>query len=118
MECVKACEYLSHFGGYPRKYLREINHNLKMVMGLHTANKMINSCSLCGLCKEICPYEFDMGEVCRFSREVMVTKGRMPPSAHDFALRDMQFCNSEMFALARTEPGRDSCKHLFSRAAS
>ena len=113
MECVKACEYLSHFGGYPRKYLREINHNLKMVMGLHTANKMINSCSLCGLCKEICPYEFDMGEVCRFSREVMVTKGRMPPSAHDFALRDMQFCNSEMFALARTEPGRDSCKHLF-----
>jgi glutamate synthase (NADPH/NADH) small chain len=113
LECVKACEYLAHFKGYPRKYLRDINHNLKMVMGAHTANKMINSCSLCGLCEEICPNNLNMGEVCKNSREIMVKKGKMPPSPHDFPLRDMQFSNGEMFALARPEPGQESSKHLF-----
>ncbi len=113
LECVKACEYLSHYKGYPRKYLRDINHTLKMVMGARTANKMINSCSLCGLCEEICPNSLNMGEVCKHSREVMVKKGKMPPSAHDFPLRDMQFSNGEMFALARPEPGQESSKHLF-----
>ncbi len=113
LECVKACEYLAHFKGYPRKYLRDINHNLKMVMGVHTANKMINSCSLCGLCEEVCPNGLNMGEVCKISREVMVKKGKMPPSPHDFPLRDMQFSNGEMFALARPEPGLESSKHLF-----
>lgn len=113
MECVKACEYLAHYKGYPRKYLRDINHNLKMVMGVHTANKMINSCSLCGLCEEVCPNGLNMGEVCKNSREIMANKGKMPPSAHDFPLRDMEFCNGDRFALARHEPGQESSKHLF-----
>ena len=110
---MKACEYLAHFKGYPRKYLRDINHNLKMVMGAHTANKMINSCSLCGLCEEICPNNLNMGEVCKNSREIMVKKGKMPPSPHDFPLRDMQFSNGEMFALARPEPGQESKAPFF-----
>ncbi|OPZ75521.1 MAG: NAD-dependent dihydropyrimidine dehydrogenase subunit PreT [Firmicutes bacterium ADurb.Bin456] len=113
LECVKACEYLAHYKRYPGKYLRDINHNLKMVMGVHTANKMINSCSLCGLCGVICPNDLNMGEVCKNARETMVKKGKMPPSPHDFPLRDMQFSNSEMFALARPEPGWDSSKYLF-----
>lgn len=31
----------------------------------------------------------------------------MPPSAHDFALRDMAFSNSDHFAMARNQPGAD-----------
>lgn len=105
LECVKACEYLARFGSYPRRYVREVYNNESIVMGMHLANKLINSCSLCGLCQVICPNDFHMGEVCKKARESMVSRGKMPPSVHDFALRDMQFSNGEKFALARPDPG-------------
>jgi hypothetical protein len=34
----------------------------------------------------------------------MAGKGKMPPSAHDFALRDMQFSNSNRFFLVKSPP--------------
>ena len=37
----------------------------------------------------------------------------MPPSAHEFALQDMEFSNSEMATLARPQPGMASSKYLF-----
>ena len=37
----------------------------------------------------------------------------MPPSAHDFALRDMAFSNSEKFALARNQPGTQTSLYAF-----
>ena len=113
LECVKTCEYLKHYGGYPKKYVREIYNNLSIVMGTRYSNKLINSCSLCGLCGEICPEDLDMGSVCKESRQVMVQQKRMPPSAHDFALRDMAFSNSEKFALARNHPGEATSQLAF-----
>lgn len=55
LECVKVCEYLARFGSYPKKYVRQMYNNLSIVMGTRQANKFINSCSLCGLCAEVCP---------------------------------------------------------------
>ncbi|HUW66130.1 MAG TPA: 4Fe-4S dicluster domain-containing protein [Spirochaetia bacterium] len=113
LECVKACEYLASYRGYPKRYIREIYNNESMVKGQHTANGLINSCSLCGLCAEVCPNGLDMGEVCKTARGSMVQKGKMPPSVHDFALRDMEFSNGNKFALVKAEPGQHSCAHLF-----
>jgi glutamate synthase (NADPH/NADH) small chain len=113
LECVKACEYLAHYRGYPKRYVREVYNNLSIVMGIHHANKMINSCSLCGLCEEICPGNLNMGEVCQQARQMMVEKGKMPPSAHDFALRDMRFSSSEKFALTRHQPGYAASELVF-----
>jgi glutamate synthase (NADPH/NADH) small chain len=113
MECVKVCEYLKHYGRYPRKYVREIYNNLSIVKGERKSNQFINSCSLCGLCGEVCPTDLDMGDVIQNARQVMVTQKRMPPSAHDFALRDMQFSNSDKFALARNRPGSAKSEYIF-----
>ncbi|OAT85771.1 pyridine nucleotide-disulfide oxidoreductase/dicluster-binding protein [Desulfotomaculum copahuensis] len=113
LECVKVCEYLAHFKSYPKKYARDINQNLKIVMGVHGANNLINSCSLCGLCREVCPENFDMAELCRVARAEMFKKGKMPPSAHDFPLRDMAFSNGEQCALTRHQSGHASSSHLF-----
>lgn len=113
LECVKACKFLESYGRYPRKYLREIYNNDAIVKGTRYANKMINSCSLCGLCAEVCPHDLNMGDVCQSSREGMVRNGRMPPSAHDFALRDMAFSNSEQFLLTRHQPGFDESRFVF-----
>jgi len=113
MECVKNCEYLSAFKAYPKKYARQINQNLRIVMGVHGANSLINSCSLCGLCKEVCPTDFDMSALIREARQDMVHRGKMPPSAHDFPLSEMELCNGEKFALTRHQPGFTASTYAF-----
>ncbi len=113
LECVKECEYLAHYKGYPKKYVREVYNNLSIVMGIHHANRMINSCALCGLCSELCPNDLDMGKVNLDARKLMVERKKMPPSTHDFPLRDMAYSNSDSFLLARHQPGHDSSSMIF-----
>ena len=113
LECVKACEYLKHYKNYPKRYVREVYNNLSIVMGIHHANTMINTCKLCGLCEKVCPGKLNMGEVCKTARQKMVERGNMPISAHDFALRDMAYSTSDAFVLAKHEPGFTSSVALF-----
>ena len=113
LECVKVCEYLAHYKSYPRKYVREIYNNLSIVAGARHSNQFINSCSLCGLCGVVCPTHLDMAAVCQEARQTMVQQERMPPAAHDFALRDMLWSNSDQFTLARHAPGTTSSDYAF-----
>ncbi len=113
MACVRACVYLEKFGAYPKKYAREIYNNLSIVMGDHKANRLINSCSLCGLCQQVCPNDFPMPQLCLQARQTMVETGKMPPSAHEFALLDMAFSQSERFAMARHQPGFETSTYAF-----
>jgi len=113
LECVKVCVYLERFGGYPKKYTREIYNNESIVMGSHQANKLVNSCSLCGLCEVVCPEDFAMQDLCLQARQSMVRRGKMPPSAHEFALQDMAFSLSDRFTLARHEPGLTASARAF-----
>jgi glutamate synthase (NADPH/NADH) small chain len=113
MECVKVCEYLKHYGSYPRKYVREIYNNLSIIMRVRSGNKFVNSCTLCGLCEEVCPTDLNMGKVNHEVRRTMVKTGKMPISAHDFALRDMAFSNSEKYALTLGSEGSEICSYLF-----
>jgi Fe-S oxidoreductase len=113
MECVKACEYLKRYGAYPKRYVRDIYNNVGIVMGLRKANRMIDSCTLCGLCDALCPNDLAMGEVCLEARRDMVDSGHMPASHHDFALRDMAHSRSPAAAFARRQPGRAECAVAF-----
>jgi NADPH-dependent glutamate synthase beta subunit-like oxidoreductase len=113
LECVKVCPYLEHYRGYPKKYAREIYNNESIVMGARHANKMINSCSLCGLCEHVCPENFAMQDLCLSARRSMVSRDKMPPSAHEFALMDMAFSQGEDFAMARHQPGKSASTYLF-----
>lgn len=113
LECVQVCPYLAHYGSYPKRYIREIYNNETIVMGQRKSNRMIDSCTLCGLCAEVCPENLGMGEVCLSARQGMVEKGRMPVSHHDFALRDLAFSRSDAFTLARHQPDHDKSALLF-----
>lgn len=113
LECVKVCVYLERFGSYPKKYAREIYNNESIVLGSHQANKLINSCSLCGLCEAVCPEDFAMQDLCLQTRQSMVRRGKMPPSAHEFALQDMAFSRSDRFVLARHAPGLSASAQAF-----
>jgi Fe-S oxidoreductase len=107
------CPYLESFGAYPRKYAREIYNNAAIVMGARTANALINSCSLCGLCATVCPEDFGMHELCQPARKDMVRQGKMPPSAHEFALQDMAFSLGDDFFMARHASATRRSSHLF-----
>ncbi|MCD4689123.1 MAG: 4Fe-4S dicluster domain-containing protein, partial [Desulfuromonadaceae bacterium] len=73
LECVKHCLYLQKFKKHPKPYIRQIfNNELVMHGAAHSKNKFVNSCSLCGLCKNVCPNDLFMGEICLNSRETMV----------------------------------------------
>lgn len=112
MECMKGCVYLQHYKRNPRAAIREIYNNMSIVMGNHMANGMINACDECGQCRAACPNGFDYPDVCRIAKHTMVETGKMPGSAHEFALLDAQFSNGEAY-LAKPEPGYESCRYLF-----
>ena len=113
LECVKQCVYLREFKEYPKTLVRKIYNNQAIVQGTRNANRMINSCSLCGQCTVICPHDFPVAEVCRTTRQEMVAAGHMPPSPHEFALEDMRFSLSEHCRLSRHQPGWSSSRFLF-----
>ncbi|MEI2385467.1 pyridine nucleotide-disulfide oxidoreductase/dicluster-binding protein [Breoghania sp. JC706] len=112
-ECVKACVFLAHYKTYPKRAVREIHNNLSIIMGNRKANRMIDSCSLCGLCETVCPTDLAMGDVCLEARREMVDSGHMPASHHDFALRDMEDSRSARAAFARHEPGHARSARVF-----
>ena len=113
LECVKVCEYLKQFGEYPRRHAHEIYNNLSFVSGDHKANLLIDSCMLCDLCTTVCPEDFSMPDLCLGARREMVERGKMPPSAHEFALEDYAWSHGDAFALSCNEPGFDTSAYAF-----
>lgn len=47
-----------------------------------------------------------MADIIHATRQSMVERKKMPISAHDFALKDMQFSNSDAFSLIRKQPSK------------
>lgn len=103
-KCIDACSHMKKFNINPKNYIRQIIHNEATFLGTRYANKMINSCTMCGLCGEQCHVGIGMKDVIQETRESMVEKGKMPPSAHDFALKDMEFSNSSHFFMVKSPP--------------
>ena len=111
--CIKACVHMQRFNITPDRYIRSINHNERIVLGNRSANTMINSCTECGLCQEVCPIGIGMADIIHATRQSMVERGKMPLSAHDFALKDMQFSQSDAFSMVRKQPSKEQSKNLF-----
>ena len=113
MECAKGCAFIREYKSYPKVYTRQCYNNVAIVTGLRTANTMINSCSECGQCEAVCPHHYNFQDVIDNTRQIMKKQNKMPPSAHDFALRDMAFSNSEQFALAKAPAGKTTAEYVF-----
>ncbi|MDR1352225.1 MAG: NAD(P)-binding protein [Treponema sp.] len=112
-ECVKKCAFMQKYKSNPRRYVRTVYNNLSIAMGNHDANGMINECALCSQCGAICPNGLNLADVFLAARKHMVKSGKMPPSAHEFALLDMRYSMSPSFFLCRSQPGFEKPAHLF-----
>ena len=114
MECVKECLFLERFKSFPKRYVRQISNDETMVMGSHGPTiKLVNSCTLCGLCEVVCPNALSMAAVAQEGRVSLVRRGKMAPSAHDLALDDMLSSNSDRATIALHEPGKAASKYAF-----
>lgn len=115
-ECVKACTFLDYFHQNPRQSIRDITKTVTAQQGLRSkmvASRFINSCSLCGQCKEVCPTELDMGQICQEARYLQVQADSMPPAFHEFWLRDMEFSSGKEAQLFKNQPGFEQSAYLF-----
>ena len=111
--CVKSCTYLTHYGDIPKHNARKMFVNLGIFTGYRRANQQINSCALCGQCETLCPNDFAMGELCLLMRKDMVKQGKMPPSAHDFALRELAWSTAPSATLFWGKSETEPCTHVF-----
>ena len=111
MECVKKCAFMQKYKAYPGRYVREVYNNLSIPLGTHHANKMINTCALCGRCEAVCPNGFDMKSVFLAARQRMENTEKMPPSAFEFAILDMEYSMSYKAYLAKSDT--DTPRYLF-----
>ncbi len=121
--CLKckcdACNYYSPLLSYFRKFPRRITEEVEVTItpssldgDASLATRLISTCNHCGLCKEVCPKDIDVGEFLLKSHRTMREKGKMPWAFHEFYLRDMDFTNTDA-ALARRPAGYERSKYFF-----
>ena len=54
-----------------------------------------------------------MSEVFLAARSIMVNSKKMPPSAHEFAMLDMEFSNGNNFYFGEHQKGHEESKYVF-----
>ncbi|MDX9991921.1 MAG: FAD-dependent oxidoreductase [Anaerolineales bacterium] len=106
--CVRFCDLMHYFNKYPKRIAEEVELTIHpgTLDGNGTiATRFISTCNQCGLCKEVCPVDIDMGEFLLQNHRTMRAQGAMPWVFHDFWLRDMEFSNSPAAQVARRPAG-------------
>ncbi|MDO4517619.1 MAG: heterodisulfide reductase-related iron-sulfur binding cluster [Bacillota bacterium] len=69
------------------------------------AVRTINTCTHCGLCKDVCPENIDMDGLFQSARIRMHKLDKMPWAFNDFFIRDLMFTNSDVVSLCKPGPG-------------
>lgn len=78
------------------------------------AKRLLSTCNQCGLCKETCPEEIDLGGLILEGRKSMHRQKKAPWVFHDFWLRDMNFANSDLASICKNrEKGGTECGYAF-----
>jgi Fe-S oxidoreductase len=122
LECDRQCLYLETYGAYPKTYIADLVAFYATPMVAygagggrfaHGKTHLLNACSLCGLCKEVCPTDVDMGQVNTELKKLICADGRLPAAFHDFWLRDMESAASDDFSLVRSQSGVSPSKYQF-----
>lgn len=103
--CMRECKLAERFPGFSGSYIKEMI-TAGPVTGGGTDQGEQAGCTLCGLCREICP------------NAVLLAAGEQAGGAAaaqeiDLPVRDMLFSNSDEFSLCRHRSGREESRYLF-----
>jgi Fe-S oxidoreductase len=113
-ECRDHCEMMQHFNTFPMKLTTDIMSSLNVIERLteRVAQRLVNSCTQCGVCKEVCPEGVDMETCILETRRALHRDMALPKAFHDFWLRDMEHADEEG-RLMYCPPGNAKCRFLF-----
>lgn len=113
--CKIYCDLVAYTQKWPLRIKDEVQatmHEGKVELKPQPAKRLINICTHCGLCKEVCPAQIDLDSMFLQARKELHKLNRMPWAFHDFWLRDMDFADGEA-ALVKTPPGVKKSKFAF-----
>ncbi|MDR3295763.1 MAG: FAD-dependent oxidoreductase [Clostridiales Family XIII bacterium] len=100
--CMDACELMRHFNQNPKRIAADLGLTVLPVDDKikRVASRMLNSCSLCGLCTAVCPAGVDTCTAMFESRRILSRAGHLPAAYHDFWMADMAFSlSADAYAL-------------------
>lgn len=116
--CMRYCDVC----GYHKKWPMGIRDDVMATVAFSTspsimkktpAKRMMNTCTQCGLCDEVCPEDIEIGGMLLEARRSLHRQDTLPGAYHQFWLRDMEFTNGELAALAKKPPGKERCTYAF-----
>ena len=116
--CMKYCDVCAFHGKWPTRIRDEILGTVafstsESLMKKTPAKRLMNTCTQCGLCDEVCPENIEIGGLLLEARRSLHKLGTMPGPYHQFWLRDMEFTNGEFASLIRKAPGQNQCSYAF-----
>jgi Fe-S oxidoreductase len=102
--CRLHCDLIEHVNKMPLRLRDEIiatavegSADIKAA----PAKRLISSCDFCGLCKQTCPEDIDLGGLIQAARFKMHSFKKIPWAFNDFFLRDMEHSNGEDACICR-----------------
>lgn len=105
--CVDECDFLSRHCRSPMELARLVKGDLKASLDV------VYSCTLCGLCAQVCPESLPTDSLMLQARRVAVAEGCAPLPAHQAVLSAFRDATRPRATLAMPEPGRGKTRRLF-----
>ena len=114
--CRSGCDLTDFYNKWPLKLkdkvIATVSPSDSMIHGT-PGIRLINTCTHCGLCEDICPAGIDMAGMLFEAKKRLHKLDKMPGAYHQFWLNDMSFANSEFAAVKKKAPGQDRCAYAF-----
>ena len=106
--CLNHCPVYDKIGGhaYLSTYPGPIGEVITpQLFGINTCSPMLDLCSLCGRCSEVCPVQIPLAELIRDLRSERVGQGRKNVIGNDSSTRNfMESMQMKRFAQVATNP--------------
>lgn len=114
--CMTYCDVFAFHNKWPLKVRDEIMSTIaasESMLHKTPAVRLVNTCTQCGLCDEVCTGGIEIAEMMRDARRRLHKLDKMPDGYHQFWVKDMEFTNSEFAAISKNAPGQDTCAYAF-----
>ncbi len=116
--CMKYCDVCDYHKKWPMKIRDDVMATVAFstspsMLKKTPAKRLMNTCTQCGLCDEVCPENIEIGGMLLEARRSLHKQDTLPGAYHQFWIRDMEFTNSESAAMAKKAPGREQCSYAF-----
>ncbi len=93
--CMDVCPVMEKANAYPKRACAEIIVTLKPNMSRRTGVRLLNNCTFCGKCREVCPAGVDMALCMTEARKDFYDSGALPPAFHEYWLEDLAHSRSD-----------------------